>query len=60
MKKIVGKSMLNYQKLETVLVKTESDVNGSQLVYLREDDLGDARTPNHLMHGCNIRTKVTQ
>ena len=52
--------MLNYQKLETVLVKTESDVNGSQLVYLREDDLGDARTPNHLMHGCNIRTKVTQ
>ena len=60
MKKIVGKSMLNYQKLETVLVKTESDVNRSQLVYLSQDDLGDARIPIHLMHGCNIRTKVTQ
>ena len=59
-KKVVGKSMINYQKLETVLLKAKSIVNGCQLMYLSEDVLGDARTQNHLMHGCNIRTKVKQ
>lgn len=52
--------MINYQKLETVLLKAKSIVNGCQLMYLSEDVLGDARTRNPLMHGCNIRTKVKQ
>ena len=56
-KKICGKSMLSYEKLETALLKIESVINGRPLPYLSEDDLGDVLTPNHLMYGQNIRTK---
>ena len=57
LKKILGKSLLSYEKLETVLLKIESVINGRPLAFLSEDDLGDALTPNHLMYGRNIRTK---
>ena len=57
LKKIFGKSLLSYEKLETVLLKIESVINGRPLAFLSEDDLGDAFTPNHLMYGRNIRTK---
>ena len=57
LKKILGKSLLRYEELETVLLKIESVINGRPLPHLREDDLGDALTPNHLMYGRNIRTK---
>ena len=57
LKKILGKSLLSYEKLETALLKIESVINGRPLAFLSEDDLGDALTPNHLMYGRNIRTK---
>ena len=57
LKKILGKSMLSYEELETVLLKIESVMNGRPLAYLSEDDLGDVLTPNHLMYGRNIRKK---
>ena len=57
LKKILGKSMLSYEELETVLLKIESIINGRPLAYLSEDNLRDALTPNHLMYGRNIRTK---
>ena len=57
LKKILGKSLLSYEELETVLLKIESVINGRPLAYLSEDDLGDALTPNHLMYGRSIRTK---
>ena len=57
LKKILGKSLLSYEKLETALLKIESVINGRPLAFLSEDDLGDAFTPNHLMYGRNIRTK---
>ena len=56
-KKILGKSMLSYEELETVLLKIESVINGRPLAYLSEDDLGDVLTPNHSMYSRNIRTK---
>ena len=55
--KIFGKSLLSYEKLETVLLKIESVINGRPLAFLSEDDLGDTLTPNHLMYARNIRTK---
>ena len=57
LKKILGKSLLSYEELETVLLKIESVINGRPLAYLSEDDLGDALTRNHLIYGRNIRTK---
>ena len=58
LKKILGKSLLSYEELETVLIKIESVINGRPLPYFSEDDLGDIlTTPNHLMCGRNIRTK---
>ena len=57
LKKILGKSLLSYEELETVLLKIESVRNGRPLPYLSEDDLGDILTPNHLMYGRNIKTK---
>ena len=57
LKKILGKSLLSYEELETVLLKIESVINGRPLAYLSEDDLGDALTPNHLIYSRNIRTE---
>ena len=57
LKKILGKSMLSYEELETALSKIESNINGRPLASLSEDELGDVLTPNHLMYGRNIRTK---
>ena len=57
LKKILGKSSLSSEELETVLLKIESVINGRPLAYLSEDDLGDALTPNHFIYGRNIRTK---
>ena len=57
LKNILGKSLLSYEELETVLLKIESVRNGRPLPYLSEDDLGDILTPNHLMYGRNIKTK---
>ena len=57
LKKILGKSLLSYEGLVTVLLKTESVINGRPLAYLSEDDLGDTLTPNQLMYGQDIKTK---
>ena len=60
LKKVLGKSILSYEELETVLLKIESVMNGRPLAYLSEDDLddlGDVLTSYHLMYGRNIRTK---
>ena len=41
LKKVLGKSILSYEELETVLLKIESVMNGRPLAYLSEDDLDD-------------------
>ena len=38
LKKILGKSLLSYEKLETALLKIESVINGRPLAFLSEDD----------------------
>ena len=49
--KILGKSLLSYEELETVLLKIELVINGCPLAYLSEDHSGDLLTPNYLMYG---------
>ena len=51
------KIIVKLWRVETVLLKIESVINGRPSAYLSEDDLGDVLTPNHLMYGRNIRTK---
>ena len=57
LKKILGKSFLSYEQLETVLLKIESVINGRSLANLSEYDLIYDFTPNYLIYGRNIRTK---
>ena len=57
LEKILGKSLLSYEQLETVLLKIESVINGRSLANLSEYDLIYDFTPNYLIYGRNIRTK---
>ena len=52
--KSIGKSMLSYEELETVLCEIESVINSRPLVYVSEDDLNESLTPHHLMYGRDI------
>ena len=56
-KKMLGKSLLSYEQLETVLLKIESVINGRPLGNLSEYDFIYGFTPNYLIYGRNIRTK---
>ena len=47
-KKMLGKSLLSYEQLETVLRKIESVINGRPLGNLSEYDLIYGFTPNYL------------
>ena len=57
LKKILGKPLLSYEQLETVLLKIESVTNGRSLANLSEYDLIYDFMPNCLIYGRNIRTK---
>ena len=56
-KKMLGKSLLIYEQLETVLLKIESVINGRPLGNLSEYDLIHGFTLNYLIYVRNIRTK---
>ena len=44
LKKVLGKSLLTYEELETVLSGVEEVINGQPLAYTCEDDLHAAIT----------------
>ncbi|XP_047146189.1 uncharacterized protein LOC124819048 [Hydra vulgaris] len=58
MKKTIGKSLLSYEELETILCEIESVINSRPLFYMSEDDTEEALTPYHLMYGRNIVNKM--
>ena len=49
LRKILGKSLLFYEEMETVLDEVESILNPRPLFYLSEDDLHETLTPFHLV-----------
>ena len=49
LRKILGKSLLFYEEMETVLDEVESILNSRPLFYLSEDDLHETLTPFHLV-----------
>ena len=54
LKKTLGKSFLTFEELQTVLCEIEASINNRPLAYVSDDDLDDALTPYHLIHGRNI------
>ena len=54
MKKVIGKSTLNYDQLVTLVVKVESVLNSKPLTYLSMDDLEEPVTPSHLICGYRV------
>ena len=57
LKKVLGKALLTFEELQTVLCEVEAVINGRPLVYQSEDDLQEMITPFHLMFGRNLLRK---
>ena len=51
LRKILKKSFLSYEELETILCQIEDVINQRPLCYISDDDLGNVITPNHLIFG---------
>ena len=51
LKKILGKSLISFEELQTVLCDVETVINTRPLVYHSEEDLDEVLTPSHLMYG---------
>ncbi|XP_057297885.1 uncharacterized protein LOC130628870 [Hydractinia symbiolongicarpus] len=54
LRKTIGKALLTFEELETVLCQVEASINSRPLTYPSEDDLGQTITPLHLIYGSNI------
>ena len=54
LKKVVGKTKLNFEKLNTVIIEIEKCVNSRPLTYLSEEHEETVITPNHLIYGWDI------
>ena len=55
LKKTIGRALVTYEELQTVLCEVEAVINSRPLAYISEDDLDEALTPSSLiMHGRNI------
>ncbi|XP_028408219.1 uncharacterized protein LOC114530797 [Dendronephthya gigantea] len=59
LKKTLGRAFVTFEELQTVLCEIEVAINNRPLAYVSDDDLDEALTPFHLMHGRNVgkRTK---
>ena len=57
LKKVVGKSFLNYEEMNTVLIDIEQTLNSRPLTYVEEDNHQETLTPFHLLYGRDINTE---
>lgn len=58
LRKTLGRSLVTYEELQTLLCQIEAVVNCRPLTYVSSDDLEDALTPSHLIYGRNISHHV--
>ena len=58
LKKTLGRTFLSFEELQTILCETEVAINNRPLTYVSEDDLDEALTPFHLMHGRNPGKRI--
>jgi len=54
LKKILRKSFLTFEELETVLCEVESVINSRPLCYASDEEIGSTITPNHLIFGRSL------
>jgi hypothetical protein len=54
LRKILWRSKLTYEEVETILIEIESFMNSRPLCYVDDADLTEPLTPSHLMYGRNI------
>lgn len=59
LKKVLGKSFLTFEELQTVLCDIELIINTRPLTYTNEDDLEETLTPSHLIYGRDISIPQT-
>ena len=57
LRKVLGKAILTFEELQTVLCEIEAVINGRPLVYQSEDEMQEVITPFNLMFGRNLLNK---
>ena len=58
LRKILWKSKLTYEEVETILTEIEGVLNCRPLCYVDDSDLTEPITPSHLMYGRNIQRRA--
>ena len=53
-KKTLGRALLTYDELLTLVIETEAVLNSRPLTYISSDDLEEPLTPSHLLVGYRI------
>ena len=56
-KKVIGKSFLNYEEVNTALIDVKQSLNSQPLTYLEEDNIEEALTSFHLLYVRNVNTE---
>ena len=56
MKKVLGKAILDYEEMETVLIEVEGVINNRPLTFVY-DDITEPLTPAHLLAGRSLSSK---
>ena len=57
LKKVIGKSFLNYEEVNTALIDVKQSLNSQPLTYLEEDNIEEALTLFHLLYVRNVNTE---
>ena len=58
LKKIIGKALLTFEELRTVIYEIECTLNSRPLTYVDEDFDDNILTPNHLIYGVILTRNV--
>ena len=51
LRKVLFRSSVNYEELQTVIIDIEATINSRPLTYVNDDDVEEALTPAHLLLG---------
>ena len=57
LKKVIGKSFLNYEEVNTALIDVKQSLNSQPLTYLEEDNIEEALTSFHLLYVRKVNTE---